>query len=320
MPMRFFWLLSLAGLARSLAAQAPAAAPSAAMLAPRLATMIAVTGYEQGMVDSLLRLLPGARRDRAGDAIVVIGQGEPRRLVACPLDEPGYVVGNIRADGYLTLRRLGVRSASPLFDQQLEGQRVTVQGRRGALPGVVGVKSVHLTRGRGAGNDEPFNLDNAYVDVGASTEAQVGALGITVLSTVTLMKQPHAYGDHLLAAPVVGRRAACAALVAVALSHPRSTGTTVLAFVVEQNLSRRGLLTTGNTAGPFTETLLVDGGRGSPGLLTFSADTGTVPRVLGRLSRLVLPVRYPDTPVETISLRDADSLAARISEWIGGAR
>jgi putative aminopeptidase FrvX len=36
-----------------------------------------------------------------------------------------------------------------LFDQQLEGQRVTVFGQRGPVPAVVAVRSVHLTRGVG---------------------------------------------------------------------------------------------------------------------------------------------------------------------------
>ena len=41
-------------------------------------------------------LLPGAMRDRSGSAVLVLGSGAPRRLVACPLDEPGWVVGGVR--------------------------------------------------------------------------------------------------------------------------------------------------------------------------------------------------------------------------------
>jgi hypothetical protein len=69
------------------------------------------------------------------------------------VDESGYVVGNITTDGFLRLRRVG-RITSALYDQQIEGQRVTVWGRRGAVPGVVAVRSVHLTRGRPAGSDQ----------------------------------------------------------------------------------------------------------------------------------------------------------------------
>src|SRR6201981_1182157 len=119
--------------------------------ARRFAGMTAVTGFEQSMGDSLLALLPGSVRDRAGNVTLTLGQGAPKRLLSCPLDEVGYVVGNILPDGYLLLRRVGgaPRLAYPLFDQQLEGERVTVFGARGAVPGVVAVRSTHLTRGRG---------------------------------------------------------------------------------------------------------------------------------------------------------------------------
>src|ERR671937_163843 len=80
-----------------------AQAVTATDLAMRLAGMTAVTGYEQAMVDTLLILLPGSRRDRAGNAVLALGSGEPRRLAACPLDETGFVVGRIRPDGWLTL-------------------------------------------------------------------------------------------------------------------------------------------------------------------------------------------------------------------------
>src|SRR2546421_12725617 len=103
-------------------------------LAVRLASMTAVTGLEQAMTDSLLALLPGSTRDRAGNVTLTLGQGAPKRLLECPLDEVGYVVGNITADGYVLLRRVGARTTYPLFDQLLEGHRVTVFGTKGAVP------------------------------------------------------------------------------------------------------------------------------------------------------------------------------------------
>src|SRR2546422_7351953 len=119
-------------------------------LAARFTSMTAVTGLEQSMADSLRALFPGSTRDRVGNVTLTLGQGSPKRLCTCPLDEVGYVVGNILPDGFLLLRRVGGggRTASPLFDQQLEGHRVSVFGTKGAVPGVVAVRSVHLTRGR----------------------------------------------------------------------------------------------------------------------------------------------------------------------------
>jgi putative aminopeptidase FrvX len=292
---------------------------SVSTIAVRLTSMTAVTGYEQAMVDTLLGLLPGSSRDRAGNARLTVGDGTPQRLVVCPMDEPGYVVGSIRDDGYLTLRRVPGR-VSALFDQQIEGHRVTIHGAHRAVPGVVAVRSIHLTRGRKLA-DEPFTVDDAYVDVGAASREEAAALGIAVLTPVTLTKRPHSYGRALLAAPVAGRRAACAALLVAVrqfAGRENRVGTVVAAFAVEQELTQRGLATLANASGPFDETLIVDGNPGPRGAPQQSLDPGTSARwpALGKVSRLSLPASYTGTVVETVSLADADSLHRAIVSWM----
>src|SRR2546427_4363937 len=121
-------------------------------LALRFASMTAVTGLEQAMVDSLRALFPGSTRDHAGNVTLTLGQGSPKRLFTCPLDEVGYVVGNILPDGFLLLRRVGGggagRPAAPPVDQQVRGHRGARFGARGAVPGAVAVEGTHLPRGR----------------------------------------------------------------------------------------------------------------------------------------------------------------------------
>jgi len=261
-------------------------------LAIRFASMTAVTGLEQAMTDSLLALLPGSTRDRAGNVTLTLGQGAPKRLLQCPLDEVGYVVGNITADGYVLLRRVGARTTYPLFDQLLEGHRVTVFGSRGAVPGVVAVKSTHLTRGRVASGapDPVFTVDNAYVDVGAASSAEARALGVDMLAPVSLAKRPLPYGDRLLAAPGSGRRAACAGLVTAVQTKPKTKGTVVVAFTVQSLYAgNSGLASVKALMGPFDET-----------------KTAT------------LPTRYTDTAVETVALVDADALVKQLVTWMEG--
>ena len=272
-------------------------------LAIRFSGMTAITGYEQGMTDSLLALLPGSTRDRIGNVTLTLGRGAPRRLVYCALDEIGYVVGNITDDGYLLLRRVGGGlRLSPLFDQQLEGQRVTLFGRKAAVPGVVAVRSTHLTRGRPTRDEPPFTVDNAYVDIGARSRDEALALGISILTPVSLTKRPQRYGDRLLAAPNAGRRAACAALAAAALSRPRAPapapapapvrGTVVVAFTVQSLYAdTAGLKTIVNTQGPFADTRLV-----------------------------TVPSKFTETTVETVALKDVDALVADLVKWIGGGQ
>lgn len=261
-------------------------------LSVRFSGMTAVTGYEQAVADSLLALLPGSTRDRIGNVTLVLGRGSPKRLVYCTLDEIGYVVGNITDEGYIQLRRVGGLRLSPTFDQQIEGQRVTVFGRRGPVPAVVAVRSTHLTRGRPQRDEPPFTVDNAYVDVGAGSRDDVLALGISLLTPVSLTKRPHRYGDRLLAAPSAGRRAACAALASAALSRPRVRGTVVVAFTVQSLYAdSTGLKTILNTQGPFAETRLV-----------------------------TVPSQFPETTVETVGLKDVDALVSDLVKWIGGGQ
>ena len=262
-------------------------------LSVRFAAMTAVTGYEQAMADTLLTLLPGSTRDRIGNVTLTLGRGTPKRLVSCALDEVGYVVGNITDDGYLLLRRVGaVPRANPLFDQQLEGHRVTLFGRRGPVPGVVGVRSTHLTRGRPAATDPPFSVDNAYVDIGATSRDQVLALGVQILTPLSLTKRPQRYGDRLFAAPAAGRRSACAALATAALSKSRVRGTVVVAFTVQSLYAdTAGLNSVKNLQGPFDE-----------------------------VRQVSVPVRFGDTAVETVGLRDVDALVTDIVRWIGGSQ
>jgi putative aminopeptidase FrvX len=287
-------------------------------LARRLAGIAAVTGLEQQLVDTLLSLLPGTGRDRAGNAVLTLGAGKSRRLAVCPVDEPGYVVGHVREDGWLTLRRSPKRS-SRSRDAQLEGQRVTIYTSGGEVPGVVAVRSIHLTRGRGD-VARGFTADSALVDVGAASAAEAASLGIGVLAPVTLHKRPHRYGRDLLAAPMAGRRAACAALLVAARRAAAEQGTiqrresVVIAFVVEQELFARGLGTVAHSAGPFEETILVDG--------ESEASEDLVERwpSLGRVVTKRLAVRYPGTPVETVAASDAEQLASELAAWIRGPR
>jgi hypothetical protein len=95
----------------------------------------------------------------------------------------------------------------------------------------------------------------------------------------------------------------------------------VIAFVVEQDLSARGLGTLANTRGPFTETVIVDGSPGAPGAVSMAPDSAAARwPALGTVTRWSLGVRYPATAVETTSLGGADSLRRALARWIGGQR
>jgi putative aminopeptidase FrvX len=311
-----------------LAAAGPLAAQSADSLVLRLAAMTAVTGYEDAMADSVRALLPGARADRAGNVVWSRGSGDPVRIAVCPLDEVGYVVGAVTTEGYLTLRRVGATPMGPMFDQFLEGQRVTVWGRQGPVPGVVGVRSTHLQRGRAAGADGPFALDDAYVDVGVATASELASLGVTVLDAVARAKRPHRYGDGLVAAPFAVQRAACAALLSAVRRFPDGvSGTAVAVLARRRHFAHDGagfaLLEAARHA-PAERIVFVGGAAAADslgsGAVLVAHDSVLVGATMRAVTAWNLPTRYPRTPAETVSLRDVAVLADRLVAFLEGAR
>ena len=245
----------------------------------------------------------GPRGELAPAEATVPAYGASRRYTAAPID------GRPIAEAVTGKKLVIVSLTGP------DAQRDVLMGDKGPVPGVVGVRSVHLTRGRSS-SDEPFTFDDAFVDVGASSADEVAALGIRITTPFVLAKTPQAYGKELLAAPSVGARAACAALVRAASARPR--GTVVIAFVVEQGLSARGLLAVGNASAPFDETLVLDAGRGTRAV---EADSMRQPRhgePLGKLTRWRLRDRFDGWPAATVSLDDVAALETRLRDWIGG--
>jgi putative aminopeptidase FrvX len=319
--------LVCACLAAPAAAQSPSARAPLDSVVLRLANLSAVTGLEDAMALGLAAALPGAVTDRAGNVVVIHGSGAPTRVALCPMDEVGYVVGGITPEGYLTLRRVGTTFMGPLYDQFLEGQRVTVFGRRGPLPGVVGVRSIHLTRGRPGTGDAPFNLDDAYVDVGASSAADVEALGVTLLAPVTREKKAQRYGADLVAALDVSARASCAALLEAVerLSAGGVRGTAVAAFTRRRHLRWDGasfvVITHARGAVAGDVVLL---GETAPadslgaGAVTATRDSLPAARGFQAATAWSLPTRYARTPVETVSLADVAALADKLAAFLKG--
>ena len=318
--------------------------------------VVSLTGYEAPAVRYIRQRLDGLPvvEDTVGNLTVTLGAGRPRRLLACALDEAGYVVSHIREDGYLRLSQVGQSPFSALWDQSHEGQPVVVVTAQGLVPGAVGVKSIHL-RSERAETDGPFTLDQAYVDVGAETSQEVRELGIRLLDPVALWRRPVRLPGGLLAAPSARAKAACMAMVHVAhgAGHAASPGTAVFAWTVLGRMGHRGLSQVIRQYGPFDEIfLLSDGlgwqsvdGQGEPGTLP---EPGTGPLAAGelavalprvtpyatlspgpftgdalwsaaRIGYLGLPARYPETPVELIDLADVTRLVEALVVAVGGA-
>jgi putative aminopeptidase FrvX len=206
----------------------------------------AVSGYESDLTGKLRHELSAysPKTDNVGDLFLTIGSGSPHRLIVTAIDEPGFVVSAITPDGYLRVQRLPQFGLSPLWNELHSAQPVLIRTRdgrwvNGAIPGL----SVHLQPGRLHAPDLG-DLDNMYVDVGATTAEQVRAAGIDVLDPLALDRTLYTVGNSKLSAPSVENRFGAAALLQMLRDLDRSKlkGTLTIAFATQQWSGSRGLI------------------------------------------------------------------------------
>ncbi len=306
-----------------------------------------VPGREHLAAAHVRELLAGldVQTDALGSLTLTLGEGEPRRLITVPLDEPGYVVSRIDDRGNLRLTPVGQGYRRTLAHQALEGNEVTIVTGTGVVPGAVGVPSAHLTSfAREPVAQWPaFAWQDAYVDVGAAGAGEAAALGIRLMDTVTLIKRPTVMRGELVAAPSVQVKAAAVALAEAAhrIAASPGTGTTVLAWTALELLNGKGLEAVVHDAGSFDEVMIFSRNFGwgvegrafielatpplGAGVLAADVLAGTTEAVHREMFRypytggpawgeaelhfVGLPTRYQDTPVETVSASDGAALA-----------
>jgi putative aminopeptidase FrvX len=205
----------------------------------------AVSGYENELSEKIREEISAfhPKTDNLGDIIVTIGSGAPNRLIVTPIDEPGFVVSGITDDGYLRVQRLPQSGLPPIFNELYSAQPVKIRNASGKwIDGVVAGLSVHL---QGARADAPksSDLENMYVDIGATSSAEVRKEGIAVLNPIAMNRQPIQLGYNKMAGASIGDRFGAAALVDLLrqIDPSKVKGTLTIAFVVQQWTGARGL-------------------------------------------------------------------------------
>lgn len=263
--------------------------------------LVAPTGHEDRALAALASALPGWQRDAVGNLVLRRGTGSPRRVVACGLDRPGFTVSQVTDDGFLRVHRVG-GGGHALFDQAHEAQQVNVHTARGMVPGVAAVANGHFAP-QHRGDTAIVTADDLWIDVGATSRAEVEALGIRLLDPLDrrVPAWPFAGG---VAGAGVGGRAGCAAIAAVARG-PVARGETVFLMTAQSVFGWPTLGASIARLGRVDEVTIVGVGRASP--------------VVARIARIdsvrtIVPVvRHAGTLVETIAEQDAAALLARVA-------
>ncbi|MGH9787379.1 MAG: M20/M25/M40 family metallo-hydrolase [Candidatus Acidiferrales bacterium] len=211
-----------------------------------------VSGYEERVTQWLMQRLKeyDAEVDNLGNVTVTLGSGAPHRLIVTPIDEPGYVVSAITADGYLRVQRLpqappsaGQAGVHPWFDLLHSTQPVQILTRQGELvPGIVAGLSTHLHRDLGV-DDRTDTPERLYIDVGARSAEEVRVLGVDLLDPITLEKEVYALQRNQRTAPFLSERVGAAALVRLieGMDASKLQGTLTVAFVTRRYIGNQGL-------------------------------------------------------------------------------
>jgi putative aminopeptidase FrvX len=205
----------------------------------------AVSGYEQEFSKELVRELQefSPKTDNVGNVWVEFGSGEPHRLIATGMDQPGYVVSAITSDGYLRVQRLPQSALNGVFDALNFAQPVWVLARNGKkVNGVFAGLSVHLQPGRVNG-PKMNHPDEMYVDLGAKSAEEARMAGVDVLDPIVPQTNWMTIGKTGEAGLGALNHVNIGTLTKLIreMKSSRAKGTTTIAFVAQQYTGGRGL-------------------------------------------------------------------------------
>jgi putative aminopeptidase len=274
-------------------------------------------GAEELAARSLKAALAGWTQDANGNYVRRVGQGTPRRVVACLFDVNAYVVSWITDDGYIRLHRGGAAPAHPLWDQAMESHKVRIYTAAGFVPGVVAIANGHFAA-QHRGDTTVVGVDELWVDIGASSRADVEKLGVSVLDPVVQDLPVWTYAG-MAAGPGAGARAGCAAVATVATAAAAAQGTvasgeTVFILSAQHVFNSAGLNAALARIGHSDELTIVGealvggrGGRGGRGGGRGGQPAATIaPRAL-----------FAGSFVESISAADARDLLSKVATAAG---
>ncbi|MFN8215305.1 MAG: M20/M25/M40 family metallo-hydrolase [Solirubrobacterales bacterium] len=156
--------------------------------------------------------------DRVGSTFARVGEGAPVLGAFGHIDEIGLIVSHIDEKGLLWFSPLGYWDA-----QILVGQRVEVQGREGAVPGVIGRKPIHVMF-ESEELKKAVELRDLHVDVGATSYEEATAL-VSHGDPIVVAGPPLAMaGDRLVSKSMDNRLGAYIVLEALRRYHEEPGG------------------------------------------------------------------------------------------------
>ncbi len=186
-------------------------------LLKRLCAADAPSGNEREAAELIKKELADVgvpiRQDRMGNVIVPLHFGDTsasdrvRIMVSAHMDEVGFMITEIRKEGYLGFGCVGGISASVL-----SGRRVKVLAEGGALTGVIASKAIHHKDKKE--EEKPPKKDKLYIDIGA-TSAEQAEEYVRIGDFAVFESDFYELGEGLIKARAIDDRAGCVSMIEI---------------------------------------------------------------------------------------------------------
>ena len=188
-----------------------------------------------------------SRSDRLGNLVAHFPGEGLRVMLFTHMDQLGFSVRRIEANGLIRLERLGGVPERALASQEV----LICVGEGRDVSGIIANKSHHATTPSEKYQVTPYA--ELYVDTGLSSASEVEAAGICIGAPVVYAPQAVELSGNRICGTSIDDRAGCAVLLEVArLLKNRTSGPPVdLAFTVLEEFNLRGAL-------PLAQSLLPD--------------------------------------------------------------
>ncbi|QOR68314.1 M20/M25/M40 family metallo-hydrolase [Cytobacillus suaedae] len=203
-----------------------------------LASIQGAPGQEMLVVKKLVEwFTPHADRvevDHMGNIYAYLHGNKPGPtvMVSAHSDEIGCVVRDIDERGFIRIERTG-----GMIEALMVGRKVNVNGHFG----VIGVKAGHLQTPEE--RKKTPSIYELYVDVGASSKAELKEMGIKIGDQITYISDLEQFSNKdLICGKAIDNRSCCVLVLELlkALSNRNFSGTLVGVIAVQEEVGLRG--------------------------------------------------------------------------------
>ena len=168
----------------------------------------------------------------------------PSVMIFTHMDQLGFIVRKVEANGLIRLERLG-----GVPERALPAQAVVLCTDHGDLPALIANKSHHATT-----PDEKYKVlpyTDLFVDAGFTSKTEAEAAGVRIGTPVTYLPRALALANGRIAGTSVDDRAGCAALLKLAEARMGKPGPTVhFVWSVQEEFNLRGVLPAATALAP----------------------------------------------------------------------